>query len=391
MEYIIAILYYFRQGGKLIKNSVTIGGNLDPFYLLAPLYIKDNFKNKKRIKLISIVFITMIVYLFIQEIFIGDINILKGIVNIVKITICFIGMLYAKENYRKADLKKIAKIVSILYAASIPIAYFFKDSSILWRHNDIHNKYTLMRLHLFYLEPSELGFHISIIVILLLGFIFVSKSKKEIGTMLLLIFLNLVVLYLARPLGAIVILTFTIICMIVLDYIYHPSKQKIKLYALAFLVFIVVCIYMIISKSPIYMRILETLNGTDASNNFRIKVSLDVLKESLMNTKFIGAGFGNMNTEAFLARYNYLGLTEVLANSFIYYIIETGIFGIITLITGLFILFKNCMQSKSIIKWGLIIFLITYQILGGHFTSGLYWGLYGIILSGFNEKYDNCI
>lgn len=385
MELIIAILYYFRQGAKVIKDSVTLGGNLDPFYLLAPMYIKDNYKEKRKLKNIAVVFMIMILYFFIQDLIIGNLNIIKGFVNIIKINICFLATLYVIQNYSKVNLKKISFIISIFYAISIPISFIFKESNILWRLNDIHNKYTLVRLHLFYLEPSELGFHISIIIIILLGFLLVSKSKKEIINISILIFLNLIVLYMARPMGAIVILTCSVIFMFIVDYIYNPSKMKLKLYIGVLFALIILFIYMMISKSPIYMRIIETINGTDASNNFRIKVTLDVLKQSLIDTKFIGAGFGNMNTVEFISKYNNLGLTEVMANSFIYYIVETGIFGIVTLFTGIYFLIKSCFKSKSTLKWGICSFLIMYQILGGYFTSGLYWALYGIILSSFNE------
>lgn len=387
MEYILSILYYFRQGGKLIKkNSVSMGGNLDPFYLLAPLYIKENYKNKYKMKIVIISFISLVLYLLFQNIFVKDIELVKSLVNIAKIIVCFISMLYVIDNYKKFDFKKVAEIISILYAISIPIAYLFKQSDILWRHNDSINKYTLVRLHLFYLEPSELGFHISIILIILLGFLLVCKTKREQICLILLIFSNLAVLYMARPFGAIVMVTFAILAMLSLDYIYNPSKQKLKIYGLILVVMLIVALYMFINKTPIYMRLLETINGTDSSNNFRVKVSLNVLRESLIDTHGIGVGFGNINTNAFLSKYYSLGLTEVLANSFMYYVIETGIWGGITLIVGIRMLIKSCILSKSIIKWGLLIFLLTYQILGGHFTSGLYWALYGIILSDFHEN-----
>ena len=41
MNFLIAVLYYFRQAGKLIADGNiknVFGGNLDPFYLVSPLY-----------------------------------------------------------------------------------------------------------------------------------------------------------------------------------------------------------------------------------------------------------------------------------------------------------------------------------------------------------------
>ncbi|WP_342986073.1 hypothetical protein [Clostridium saudiense] len=389
MELVIAFLYYFRQCTKILsQNEVFLAGNLDPFYLGAPLYLMENYKNKQKLKRVFILILPIFLYAIFQLIFIRDINIIKMLINIIKISICILTMIYVKENYYRINIKKLTKIIAIFYAASIPLAMLLK-SEIIWRLNDIYNKYSLQRLELFYLEPSELGFHIIIILIMLISFILRSEDNKEKILLITLIIANSIILYMARPLGAIVIGSFSIVVLLLLDLIINPSKNKIKVYSALVGLALVAVIFMIITKSPIYMRIVETLNGTDSSNSYRIGVTLDVFKQSFIDFKGIGCGFGNLNTEAFISKYNYLGLIVVVTNSFIYYIIECGIFGLITLGILIYFLVKRCIKDKSPMKWGLTTFLLLYQIFAGHFTSGLTWGIYGIVLSNFSEDNKN--
>jgi len=388
MNFLVAISYYFRQAGKLLAegNSKTVfGGNLDPFYMISPLYFYENYKNKNKMKRISIIILSMVALALVQWIFNRDMNIVKMIVNMSKIVICITSMLYVIDNYKKIDILKITKLISILFAISIPISVIFYNSSILWRHNDIHNKYTLSRLNLFYLEPSELGFHLAILIIILLGYILISTDIKEKIILMGLVITNCIVLYMARPLGAIVIVAFSVLIMLLWDLIYRPTKSKFKLYGCFLLGFLVLAVILILTKSPIAMRIIDTLNGKDASNSYRIGVTLDVFRQSFIDYKGLGCGFGNLNTQNFISKYSYLGLVVVVTNSFFYFIIETGIFGAIVLITFLFVMLKKCIKEKSLIKWGLFTFLVLYQVFAGHFTSGLYWILYGVILSDFNE------
>lgn len=389
MNFLIAVLYYFRQAGKLIADGNiknVFGGNLDPFYLVSPLYFYENYKDKNKMKKILIIALSMVSLAIIQVVFNRDISIVKMIVNMVKIIICFTSMLYVIDNYKKIDILKITKITSILFAISIPVSLIFNKNDVLWRLNDIHNKYTLSRLNLFYLEPSELGFHLAILIIILLGYFLVSKDVKEKIFLTGLIITNSIVLYMARPLGAIVIVAFSICIMLLIDLIYRPTKAKFILYGIMSVCFIGLLIVLIQIKSPIIMRIIDTLNGRDASNSYRIGVTLDVFRQSFIDYKGLGCGFGNLNTDYFISKYNYLGLVVVVTNSFFYFVIETGIIGMVLLLAFLIIMLKRCLKDKSLIKWGLFSFLVFYQIFAGHFTSGLYWILYGIILSKFNEN-----
>ena len=388
MNLLISIFYYFRQATKIFGSGGVeniLAGNLDPFYITAPAYFYQNYNNKKKIKKLLIFIIPIVSLGIIQYIFNKDLNILKMIINISKIIICIISMLYVIDNYKKIDILKITKITSILFAISIPLSIIFYKSNILWRHNDIHNKYNLSRLNLFYLEPSELGFHLSILIIILMGYLLISNKIREKIVLISLIITNCIVLYMAKPLGAIVIVTFSIFVMLLLDLVYRPTKLKFKLYGVFLTVFLCIALVLIYQKSPIIMRIYDTINGTDSSNSYRIGVTLDVFKQSFIDYRGLGCGFGNLNTNSFISNYGDLGLVVVVTNSFFYFAIETGIVGIIALLVFIIYMLKRCINKKSLINWGLFIFLILYQIFAGHFTSGLYWILYGFIISNFNE------
>ena len=65
---------------------------------------------------------------------------------------------------------------------------------------------------------------------------------------------------------------------------------------------------------------------------------------------------------------------------------ETGIFGVLTLGGFISILFYRCVKGKSAVKWGLFVFIVVFQFMGGYLTNGLNWVAYGIILSNFNER-----
>ena len=81
--------------------------------------------------------------------------------------------------------------------------YFFNQSPLFWITNDYVNKYTTTRLRLFYYEPSELGFRLIIVMVVLIGFFLASKCKKEKVLLAVLILVDAFTLYLARSMGAI--------------------------------------------------------------------------------------------------------------------------------------------------------------------------------------------
>ena len=198
---------------------------------------------------------------------------------------------------------------------------------------------------MFYLEPSELGFHLIPLILIFLTNLILSKNKKVKIISSLFIVLNIIPLYLAKPMGAIGIGGLSILVVIIYDYYLRPSKIKRVIYFCCFVLGIILILVLFKIDFPLIQRIIYTLQGNDGSNNYRVTVSLNVLKESLIDYHFLGCGFGNLHTSNFISQYTDLGLTTVVVNSFIYFIIETGIFGIIFIGYLIYSLFRSSFAS----------------------------------------------
>lgn len=387
-EAIMGFIFSFRQSLKFLSKEHMnfLGGNLDMFYIFAPIYFFQNIKNKNKIFNLLKVAAILFGYGLIQLIFIPHLNLVKMIINILKILVCYLVYLYTKENIHKISLLNIAYYASVILTILTGLSLIFRQSDLFWRFNDGINLFSLTRLQLFYLEPSELGFHLIPLVLIFLTKFLLTKNNKQRIISIIFIILNLIPLYLAKPMGAIGIGGLSILIAIFYDYYLHPNKNKRNIYIFAFILSIVFIFILYQLDSPLIQRVIYTLQGNDGSNNYRIGVSFNVLKESLVDYHFLGCGFGNLHTEAFVSQYTDLGLTTVIVNSFIYFIIETGVLGIAFVTYLIYSLYKNAIRYKSVLKMGLTTFLVVYSFFGGHFTSGLAWTLYGILLSNLNDE-----
>lgn len=116
-------------------------------------------------------------------------------------------------------------------------------------------------------------------------FIFVTiflKSKSLIVKNISVVFLVilLIPLYLAKSMGAIGIGLLSIVFMVFYDYYLEPSIFKRNTIFILVIVGILTMWILYITHNPLMDRLIYTLNGNDGSNNYRISVSLNVLKES---------------------------------------------------------------------------------------------------------------
>lgn len=388
---LFSICFFFRQVFALLSLNAKelLGGNADIFYIGGILSIYQNRKNIKRLKPILLTIGFLLLYATIQMFALTNITFIKLLINIVKISLCLLLALFVLDNYSKINIFRALVLITSFNIFFTVIALFFRNSLVFWTQNDVVNKYDLSRLKLFYLEPSELGFHIIVVIIFLLGYYVVTECCNQKRIIILSLCLNAIVLYFTKPLGAIGFGALAISILFLYDWIRNYSKKKTFMYILVLIFGLLIIVYMVISNNPIYLRFLDTLNGNDSSNGYRIKVAFSVMAQSLADTKGLGIGFGNMRTSTIFNQYSYLGLTTSLANSFPSFIIEGGIFAILFIVLLAIILIRSCIKSHSAVKWSLFTLLFTYQIFGGYFTSTLYWILYGLILSGFHENQIN--
>lgn len=371
MAIIISLAYYFKQ---------IISANLDLFYLIV-LYIiiKDIVKYKGIIfvKSFSIMWL-IILYATLQIILIKDIYFIKLVVNVMKIWIGFYIFLYVKDNISKIPFRKIVDYSACLYIISIPLCFILVNT-ILWRHNDTGNIYSKIRLQLFYYEPSVLAYQLTIIVIFATCYLFNTKNYKEKRKYIIFIIAISILIYFSKSLTGILSILISYIFM----YIAYACQNKsLKIWILNVMLIIFSMIFLVIffkSNSQISLRVIDVINGNDSSFSYRMFSGFNVMTNALSNTNLLGVGFGNLNTQKIAMSYGSYGLIGVISNSFMYFIAEGGICATGYLILLIGYLIKNAYKSKSIIKIGLLVFIISTQIPGGYFTDPMNFIIYGVI------------
>ncbi len=395
---VVSLMYFFRQGIYLLNptNGYFLVGNLDAFYLFAPMYLFNKFKElkdkKEKLKDIKIskptkvLIVCSVLYVIVQIILVPNVNILRVMINMAKIIVCYFVMKYIKEYYNKFDISFICKAFSIICGVLL-LAAIVLPNSPLWRHNDIINKYDLNRLQFLYTEPSELGLHAMPIILVYIFMMLNTKSFNKAVSYIMYTFPIIVALLYAKPLGAIGIGAISVAVLCVADLIINFSKKKLKIYLVLILIGVILLGGLALTKSSIYLRIMDTFNGKDMSNSYRITVPFTVATKSIMDTYGIGIGLGNAELESNVQKYGYLGLEkEGVINSYMNLIAEGGIFGIVLSAIVIASILKKSVEDNSSIKIALSVFIIIYQFMGTYFTNPLCWIIYGIILSDFDFK-----
>jgi LCP family protein required for cell wall assembly len=386
-EFIIALFYVLRQAAAYVINIGTVswGGNLDPVYLLAPLYLWTIRKDLKKLKVWGFLVLVFIGYGFIQSLVNPNLDVFKWIVNVTKILICLMAMMFTKEHTHRFKLHRWMSWTLILMTGFGILALFYSES-MLWILDDKNNPISPNRLRMLYMEPSEMGFHLMLILIALTALVLRPISFR---LRCLLIGFGVIVLGLlaiALPFGTIMIGALSMGLLILIDGWFYPSKGKQRLIWGLVMVGGMGVGALILTNSPLYLRVLSVISGQDASIGYRVGVTSTITRLAFVDFVGLGAGFGNVNTPVFVAMYRQYGFAYVMATSFFYFLVEGGIFAIVFLGFLLYGLFKATQRSRSTLKWGLLIFVVIYQFFGSHFTSGLTWVVYGILLSPLNEN-----
>lgn len=375
-----AFMLFFKQSAAFLtensEKALFLGGNADPFYALGVLTFFELGKYKKTLFYFFVFAVPILLFWICQIVINPEINFIKSLFTVAKLMLCIGAMLFVINHIKDINLLFICKVYIIISFMFTCLALTSLHNSFLWRFNDVINVYSLTRLQLFYLEPSELGFHIALILIYLLGCFFNGNKK-----LLIYVLLAAFVLGCTRAMGAISISLISVFLLLFIRWMRKPTVNITIIYIILFFVFTGILIFLFKTQNPILMRVLSTVSGNDSSNNYRIGLSIEVFKSSLKDYNFLGCGFGQINTEAFVSSYAHLGLTTVVVNSFLYFFIETGLFGIMYIVILAIALLKSCMKDPLTIKWGIFLFLMIYQLAGSHFTSPINWMMYGFILS----------
>ncbi|MBU3179834.1 hypothetical protein [Clostridium psychrophilum] len=383
MEILMALLYCFHQMfANLPFVSKTLTGNLDLFYALGIVgIIFVIFKRKRDISLLLICALPIVCYGIFQAMIIENVDVQKLMVNISKVTICVSLMILASQKIKDFKIKKFIDYVCRIYLILTPIAILFKSNDYLWRLHDTVNKYSLVRLNLFYVEPSELGFHLSFIIIILMYLIIKEKARKIRSKYIIYIIDCLALLALSGAYGSTIMLIGTITFVSFVIILAKMNYKNILVgYALIF-IFTIVTVLFVVTKSSIYMRTVDTLNGKDNSNSYRVGVTQKFTSTAITKTNGIGVGLGNLNTDNTRKVFASTGMTAVVAASYPYFIAEGGVFGIVYIVLLLTLLTVNVGIKRNMLLANLLLFSFLYQIYGGYFTNPVNWIIYGLILS----------
>ena len=388
MEMLMALLYCFHQmAANLPMVSKTLTGNLDFFYALGILgIIFVIFKRKRDISLLIICAVPIAIYGIVQGMVIENLDMQKLLVNISKITICISLMILVSRKIHDFKIKKFIDYVCRIYIILTPIAMIFSSNEYLWRLHDTINKYSLMRLNLFYIEPSELGFHLSFIIIILMYLIIKEKDRKVNGKYIIYMINCLILLVLSKAYGSSVILLGTISLVSFIVILIKMNFKNILVGYGLIIVFTAITILFIVTKSSMYLRTVDTLNGSDSSNSYRVNVTQEFTSTAITNTNGIGVGLGNLNTDRTRKIFKSTGMTAVVAASFPYFIAESGVFGILYSVLLLLLLTINVGLKKNMLLANLLLFSFLYQIYGGYFTNPINWIIYGLILSKWTPE-----
>lgn len=382
------IFYFFRQSIYYINpdKGYFLVGNLDIFYLLGILYLFIYNKKimKKELLLIGI----LILYGLIQIAFLNNIDSLRLIINIGKIIVCFFVMKYAVKNFEKINVELVIKLFSVLCIIFLMLSFIFRNSNILWRHNDTINVYDLNRIQFLYTEPGELGFHCSIMLII--AFSYLKQQKNKIKYVILYIVPVLLALYFTKSLGGIAVGILGIIAVYASELIFNFNIKKMII-ALALIIIGLTSFKVLnLENSTLFLRLRETQKNHDSSTRYRINIPFKVTPKILEDTNGIGIGFGNLELEQNVSKYNNYGLgRQGIINSFMNFIAEGGYIGIIISVYLIYKIFKSAITSKSPLKIGLAVFIVAYQFMGTYFTNPLCWIIYGVILYKRDDSKEN--
>lgn len=368
----------------IVFSDILGNGNLNLLYFFGLLLIFNNFRFKRTfLNDVGIYFVPFFIMVIVEMLFSTNyFSVLKLIVYCLKIFICTALLSFTKREFWNIDHLKLIKNICRLFALMLFLSLISVKYPVLWRLNDPYNSVSKTRLQFLYSEPSVLGLMCGVILIILVYyFIIGNKHLRKITIKVITILL--IILVLTFSLSGILYTAVAISMLFILSFfkdIRHIPKRYY--FYLTFGSLIVLAV--LFTNNPISRRIFIISSGADSSFHFRWLVGVNALTETMNATNFHGMGIGNMNTEYGLSLLKSFGIDFKLANSFLYFLCENGVYGFFYIIYLFSLLFYKSIKSPSInksLKVVLLFFVFISQIAGGYFTDPLMWIVYGIISS----------
>lgn len=363
--------------------DVLGGGNLNLTYLLGATMIIPLLRDKRYFRRLLLLWVPLLLIVTLTSQFSGiQQNSTKVVVYLAKLLFCITLMYYIEKNFKRIDFPTIYGHALNLVIILLIVSLILRNSSVLWRLNDIYNNFSKVRLQLLFTEPSVLG-HFTGVMIIFGVFTFINNkvilSEKFKFALLVLTML------LSFAMSGIVYTIISCSLLIALSFGKDIFSGKIKKSIFTVLIIgVLIFSYILITNNVLSQRLVAIFAGNDGSFNFRWYVAYSSLGGILQKSNYFGIGMGNMNTvlgESILLAEN---VDHFFANSFMYFIAENGIPGLIYIIYLIFIIINKMKRSFSgdnsfNLKFSLFVFVIISQIAGEYFTDPFVWCLYGII------------
>ena len=386
MEILHAFIYTTRY---IFKN-----GNLDWYYFVALFLLIVMCKKREMKKYYQLFFCFGILFIIME---LGSIlfsglsySLFDTFMMFGKITLCLVLMI-ATIKYFPQFKKETFLLWSVGILAIETVVAFFVVKEPLWRLNDIDNGFFETRLQLFFIEPSELSMCAALLLLLIVYLIEETGFKKIYIPCVIVLVIDM---YLSAGMGGVLSLGIAIGIGIMYKTVELAITQK-KYYGFFILGALLFIAWILIYKTDFAMtqRIRMILSGrevTDSSKVWRLTLPLRNILPILRNTNYMGVGQGNFNSELILSfREMVIGTYGWFPNSFLYFIAESGVIGLVSLVSGVIYLANVTLRSKRLSIIMLFAFIMIYQIPGGYFTNPLNWICYGVILTTYGPKKES--
>ena len=371
MEYIQAFLF-------TSKYILGRSGNTDIFYLFSAFALLFYaWKRHDKLAYILKMLVPFIVITFVMAYLYPWTWASRSFIFLAKMALDFTLMVFVAYNCRRWKMFRFVETIVWIHGIETVIALLFRDS-ILWTPEEfVDGIVSASRLRLFYINAGALAFASGLVLVMLVYQIMTEEVfwKQAIGAVVMLIDL-----YFSYGIAGITCAFIAIFSMLCVGYVHKARKGETRLlkrYRNASILMAIVIVGALLLNQTYIGRIRGIIDGTDSLANQKLIVPLSKLGHVLIETHFLGVGFGNGNTPFAL---RLIDSDIAFPNSFLRILVEGGIFGILLVLICIFVLGFFCLKHGNNIDKALFIYITIYQMTGGYFTDPTNFFIYGWIL-----------
>lgn len=370
IELFIAILYTFRFVCKIVFDN---DGNYDLMFVLGGIIFIGYTLRSRRALLKNIEVLFLFVLIVISTSFAPlQIDYKKSAIYIFKILLCVSAFLWTRNNVELFSFQKFLNYSVIIFAVQTCIALFYR-TPILWR------LFVPNRLELFYLEPSELGVFVGLLIVLQTYLLYSNACRYQTRRQIVNLMILGGILLLSRSASGII---YTIVCIaILLNYnmIFLHKDRKSRVIILFDIILVGCAIYILNGDGVFANRIQSIISGNDSSATTRTR-TVEVV-EFYSNYGLMGCGLGNQRSVYGMKFFNYKAINYSVTSAIYSFALEAGVIGIIAeSLFALWLIIKTLsFKERGALNMALLLFMLLYMYYGGYFTNIPCWIVFAII------------